>query len=132
MTYFVPIGVVKDIITKMYPKCFNGKLWLYHLSCFINSFLYEPAYKTWIFEKFIFELETYYSFKVTSILVIQVISFKKNGDVISKTYCLISWSSICAPLILVSVSMKMASTSAITVWEWITLANSSHKGKRMR
>ena len=33
MTYFVPIGVIKDRITKMYPKYLNGKLWPYHLSC---------------------------------------------------------------------------------------------------
>ena len=53
----------------------------------------------WIFEKFIFELEAFYSFKITCILVRQVISLKKNGGVISKIYCLILWSPICTPLI---------------------------------
>ena len=85
----------------------NGKLWPYHLSCFINSFLYDPANKAWLFEKFIFELEAFYSFKITCILVRQVISLKKNGGVISKIYCLILWSPICTSSILVSGSVKM-------------------------
>ena len=78
MNYFVPIGVIKDRTTKMYPKYFNGKLWPYHLSCFINSFLYDPTSKTWLFEKLIFELEAFYSFKITCILVRQVIPLKKS------------------------------------------------------
>ena len=40
MTYFVRTGVIKD---RMYPKYLNGKLWSYHLSCFINPFLYDQA-----------------------------------------------------------------------------------------
>ena len=116
-------------VRNIYLKYFNGKLWPYHLLCFINSFLYDPAYKGWLFEKFIFELEAYYSFKITSILVI---SLKKNGDAIGKIYCLISWFPIYTPLILVSASMKMAGTSVIKIWEWTTLANSSYKGKRIR
>ena len=116
MTYFVLIGVIKDRITKMYPKYLNGKLWPYHLSCFINSFLYDPANKAWLFEKFIFELEASYSFKITCILVRQVISLKKIGGVISKIYCLILWSPICTPLILVSASVKMAGTSATATY----------------
>ena len=116
MNYFVPIGVIKDRTTKMYPKYFNGKLWPYHLSCFINSFLYDPANKAWLFEKFIFELEAFYSFKITCILVRQVISLKKIGGVISKIYCLVSWSPICTPLILLSALMKMASTSTTVIY----------------
>ena len=116
MTYFVPTGVIKDRITKMYPKYFNGKLWPYHLSCFINSFLYDPANKAWLFEKFIFELEASYSFKITCILVRQVISLKKIGGVISKIYCLILWSPICTSLILVLASLKMAGTSATVAY----------------
>ena len=70
ITYFVPIGVIKDRITEMYPKLYhNGKLWLYHLSRFINSFLYDPANIAWLFKNFIFELEAFYSFKITCILV---------------------------------------------------------------
>ena len=116
MTYFVPIGVIKDRITKIYPKYLNGKLWPYHLSCFINSFLYDPANMAWIFEKFIFELEAFYSFKITCILVRQVTSLKQNGGVISKIYFLILWSPIYTPVILVSASVKMASTLATVTY----------------
>ena len=121
MTYSVPIGVMKDRLAKMYPKYLNGKLWPYHSSCFINSFLYDPANKAWLFEKFIFELEAFYSFKITCILVRQVISLKKNGGVISKIYCLILWSPICTPLILVSASVKMESTLATVTYNsmWV-------------
>ena len=106
---FVPAGVIKDRITKTYPKCLNGKLSPYDLSCFINSFLCDPANKAWLFEHFIFELEAFYCFKITCILVRQVISVTKNGGVISKIYCLIFWSPGGTPLILVSASVKMAS-----------------------
>ena len=74
--------------------------------------LFYPANMAWFFEKFIFEVEAFYSFKITCILVRQVISLKKNGSVISKIYCLILWSPICASLILVSASVKMVGTSA--------------------
>ena len=87
----------------------------YHFSSFISSFLFDPAYKAWLFEKFIFELEAYYSFKITSILVREEISLKKNGDVIGKICCLIPWSPICTHLLLVLASLKMTGTSAITV-----------------
>ena len=121
MNYFVPIGVIKDRTTKMYPKYFNGKLWPYHLSCFINSFLYDQACKAWLFEKLVFELEASYSFKITCILVRQVISLKKIGGVISKIYCLVSWSPICTPLILLSALMKMASTSTTVIYNSMTV-----------
>ena len=125
MTYFVPIGVMKDRFAKMYPKYLNGKLWPYHLSCFINSFLYDPANKAWLFEKFIFELEVSYSFKITCILVRQVISVKKSGSVISKIYCLVSWSPICSHLILVSASIKMTGTSATAIYNSMSMYTSS-------
>ena len=44
---------------------------------------YDAAYKAWLFEKIIFELEDSYSFKIACILVRQVISLKKNEGVIS-------------------------------------------------
>ena len=116
MTYFAPIGGIKDKTTKMYAKYFNGKLWPYHLSCFINSFLNDPACKAWLFEKFIFELEASYSFKITCILVRQVISLKKNGGVINEIYCLVSLSPISNPLILVLALVKMASTSTTVIY----------------
>ena len=79
-------------------------------------FLYDPANTAWLFEKFIFELEAFYSFKITCILVRPVISLKKNGGIISKIYCLILWSPICTPLILASASVKMAGTSATVTY----------------
>ena len=116
ITNFVPNGVIKDRTTKMYPKYFNGKLWPYQLSCFINSFLYYPACKAWLFEKLIFELEASYSFNITCILVRQVISLKKVGSVISKILCLVSWFPICTPLILLSALMKLASISTTVIY----------------
>ena len=62
------------------PKCNSSifmEIWPYNLSCFMNSFLYDPACKAWIFEKFLFELEASYSFKITCILVRQVILLRK-------------------------------------------------------
>ena len=91
MTYFVSIGVIKDRICKAMEI----------------SFLYDPGNTAWLFENFIFELEAFYSFKITGILVRQLISLKRNGSVIGKVYCLISWSPICTPLTLVSASVKM-------------------------
>ena len=99
----------------------NGKLEPYHLSCFINSFLYHPANTAWLFEKIIFELEAFYSFKITYILLRQVISLKKNGRVPSKIYRLILWSLICTPLILVSASVKMAGSSVTVIYNSIYL-----------
>ena len=64
---------------------------------------------------FIFELEASYSFKITCILVRQVISLNENGGVISKIYCLGSWSIICT-LILVLALMKMTSTSTTIIY----------------
>ena len=133
MTYFFIIGVIKDRITKIYPMYLNGKLWQYHLYFFIN-FLCDPAHKTCLFEKFIFELEASYSFKITWHLIKQVISLKKNRSLIGKICCLISWSSICIPLILVSASMKMASTSVAVIYNSMRvtfMTNSSYKGKKI-
>ena len=62
------------------PKCTRSilmEMWPYHLSCFINSFLYDPACQAWLFEKFIFELEPSYSFKIICILVRQVILLRR-------------------------------------------------------
>ena len=72
--------------------------------------------KSWLFEKLIFELEVSYSFKITCILVRQVISLKKIGGVISKIYCLVSWSPIYTPLILLSALMKTESTLTTVIY----------------
>ena len=85
------------------------------MSCFFNTFIYDLANKPWFSEKFIFEIETSGSFKITCTLVRQLIPLKKNGGVIGKIYCLISWSPICTPLILVSRSVKMEGTSATVI-----------------
>ena len=102
------------------PKCTPSILMenCDHTICPVLSilFLHDPACKAWLFEKFIFELEASYSFKITCILVRQVISLKKIGGVISKIYCLVSWSPICTPLILLSALMKMASTSTTVIY----------------
>ena len=88
-----------------------------------------------VFEKFIFELEASCSFKNICILVKQVISLKKNGGgVINKIYCLISWCPICAPLIFVSASMKMASISAAVIYnsmEWTPLGTPHTRVKEL-
>ena len=89
-------------------------------------FLYDPANTAWLFEKFIFELEAFYSFNITCILVMQVKSLKKNGGFISKSCCLILLFSICTPLIFVSASVKMAGTSA-TVTDNIMSVDTSGK-----
>ena len=105
------------------------------MSCFINSFLYDQACKAWLFEKLVFELEASYSFKITCILVRQVISLKKIGGVISKIYCLILWSPICTPLILVSASVKMAGTSATVTYNSMRVDTPGElliQGKRFR
>ena len=65
----------------------------YHLSRFINCFLCDLADKTRFFEKFIIDIETSYNFKITCILVRQLIPLKKNGGVFGKIYCLISRST---------------------------------------
>ena len=75
-------------------------------------FLYAPTYRTCLFEKFIFELESFsYSFKTTCILLKQVISSKKMLMSSAKFTNLTSWSPLCTPLIPLSAPMKLASTS---------------------
>ena len=76
-------------------------------------FLYAPAHKAWIFEKFVFELEAFLcDFKIDCILVCQlIISLNKKMVVSSgKFNIFISWFHICTSLILVSASMKIVST----------------------
>ena len=75
-------------------------------------FLYAPAHKVWILEKFVFELDAFWCyFKSDGILVCQLISLNKKMMVSSgKFNIFISWSHICTHLILVSASMKIAST----------------------
>ena len=117
------------------PKNLNEKLWPYHLSCSFNSFLDDPANKVWIFGKFIFDLEAFCGFKFTGITVRHVISLKKNDGVISKYCCLISWSPICFPAILVSASAKIVGPSATVTYNSMRVSIPGkllYKGKRFR
>ena len=79
-------------------------------------FLYDLAHKDWLLESLLLSLKLL-KFKITCILVRQVICLKKNGGVINKNYCLILWSRICTPLTLISASLKMASTSATVIYK---------------
>ena len=103
----------------------------------LNYDLFCPNWSyAWLFEKFIFELEASHSFKITWTLVRQVISLKKNGGVISIIYCLVLWSPIYTPLILVSALMKMASTSTTVIYNSMRVDTPGerliYKGKRIR
>ena len=54
---------------------------------------------------------------MTCSMLRQVInSLNKIGDAISKVFCLVSWSPICTPLILLSALMKMASISTTVIY----------------
>ena len=92
------------IITKVNFKYFNGNF-----------------AETWIYEKFIFELDaSSYSFKITCILSRQVISLKKMVMLPAKfTTILISWSPICILLMLLLALMKLASNSATIMYKSI-------------
>ena len=113
VTYFVPVPVITGRIMKMYSSHFNGELWSGHLSWFINSIFICTPQKCWLFEKSIFELEAFWdNSKINSILVRQLKSFQKMVVSSAKFTISILWSPICIPLILVSASIKIASTSA--------------------
>ena len=89
-------------------------------------FYQDPANTAWLFEKFLFELEAFYSFKITCILVRQVISLKKKGGVINQN---------CTPLILVSASVKMVGTSATVTYNSIRQVHPGellYTGKRLK
>ena len=86
------------------------------LSVFI--FICHSLYKAWLFEKFISDLESSScSFKITCILLRQVISSKKMVMSSAKFTNLISWFPICTPLILLSASMKLASTWPALIYD---------------
>ena len=102
-TYFVPFGVIKNRVTKVNFKYFNGNF-----------------AEAWLFEKFIFELDAFsYSFKITCILLRQVISLKKIVVSSAIFTILISWPPICIPLILLMALMKLASTSSTIMYKSI-------------
>ena len=87
------------IVTKVNFKYFNGNF-----------------AEVWFFEKFIFELDvSSYTLKITCILSRQVISVKILLS--PKFTILISWSHVCILLILLLALMKLASTSAATIYK---------------
>ena len=114
------------------------KVWFLGFSKFINKCPKEIprcAPHSWHLCDFFVKLWLILSQNMTCILVRQVISLKRNGGVISKIYCLILWSPICTPLILVSASVKMAGTSATVTYNSMRVCTSGellYKGKRFR
>ena len=102
-TYFVLFVVIKNRVTKVNSRYFNG-------NCAEAS----------LFEKFVFELdESSYSFKNACILLRQVISLKRMVVSSAKCIILISWSPICIPLILLLALMKLTSTSVAIMYKSI-------------
>ena len=97
---FISFGVIENRFTKLtssilmkivtVPVVLVDEFYFY---------MYHPT-KTWLFEKTLFEL----------------ISLKKMVVLPAKLTSLISWSSICIPLILLSALMRLASTSVIILY----------------
>ena len=112
-TFFVRFGVIKNRVTNVNSKYFNGNF--DHFICRIWSilFLYTPDHQPWLFEKLIFELNaSSYNFKITCILLRQVIYLNKMVLSSVKSTILISWSlPASVPLILLLELMKLAHTS---------------------
>ena len=91
--------------------------WPFVLAYQFYFYMSQAIRLDFLFEKFIFELESSsYSFKITWILSKQVISPKKMVRSSAKFTNLISWSPICTPYILLLASMKLASTSATIIY----------------
>ena len=47
-THFAPVGVIKDRVTKISSKNFNGKLRSFHLFQLISCILYALVHKVWL------------------------------------------------------------------------------------
>ena len=105
--YYVPVLVIKNGINEIHSKHFNAQLWPYNCPVLWILFLYTSAYKSWIFERFSFELEAFLcNFKTDCILVWQLMSLTRKMVLLSvKFNIFIAWSSICTPSILVLKSM---------------------------
>ena len=87
--------------------------WPFVLAYQFYFYMSQAIRLDFLFEKFIFELESSsYSFKITCILLRQVICPKKMVMSPAKFTNLISWSPICTLFILLLPSMKLASTLA--------------------
>ena len=100
-TYFIRFGVIKNRVSKINYRYFHGNSDQFIPPGWSILFLYAPAYKAWLFEKFTFDLDTSsYRFKITCILLRQVIPLKKMVVSSAKFTILILWSPICIPLFL--------------------------------
>ena len=117
--YFFPFGVIENRITKVISIYFNGN-----------------CVEAWLFGKFIFQLHaSSYSFKITCILLRQVIPLKKMVVLSAKFTILILWSPICIPLIFLLALKKLVLTLAAIMYKSTEnrhpLANFSRKGERI-
>ena len=117
--YFVPLGLIETRFTKINFRYFNGNRDYSSCPGWWILFLYTPPHKGLAFWKNYLwtSLSFSYSLKITCILLRQVISLKKMVVLSVKFTILISWLPICIPLILLSVLVKLASTSATILYD---------------
>ena len=115
---FVLFGVIENRFTKIKFKYFNENCDYSSWPGWWILFLYALPHKGLAFWKNYLwtSLSFSYSLKITSILLRQVISLKKMMVLSVNFTILISWSPICIPLILLSTLMRLASTSAVVLY----------------
>ena len=126
LIFFVKLWLILsqlELSTRDLPKCKNYDHTIFLVLSIL--FWYDPVHKVRLFEKFIFELEAFYSFKTSSSLVRQVISLKKSDGAIGKIDCIISWSHTFTSLVLKYASLKMANTSATIIYNNMRVKTSS-------
>ena len=112
--YLVPFGVIENKFTKINFKYFQGNCDCSSCPGWWILFLYAPPHKGLAFWEHDLwaSLSFSYSLKITYILFTPVISLKKMMVLSVKLTILMSWSPICIPLIFLSASVKLASTSS--------------------
>ena len=126
VNYFVPFGVIKNRFNKINFKYFNGNCDYSSCPGWWILFFYAPPHKGLVFWKNYLwtTLSFSYSLNIASILLRQVMSRKKMVVLSVKFVILISWPTVCIPLILLSALMRLTSTSAaILYWHLTPLAN---------
>ena len=114
VNYFVPFGVIKNRFNKINFKYFNGNCDYSSCPGWWILFFYAPPHKGLVFWKNYLwaSLSFYYTLKLTCTLLRQVKSLKNMVVLPVKLTILISWSSICILLILLSALMRLVTTSA--------------------
>ena len=117
--YFVPFGVIESRFTKIKFKYFNGNCDYSSWPGWWVLFLFAPPHKDLAFwKKYLWtSLSFSYSLKITYILLRQVVSRKKMVMLSVKFTILISWSPFRIPLIVLSVLMRLAVTSAAVLYD---------------